>query len=125
MNAQELPVLWMAVPGRLSNNSVSGYRRARCGKRFVRIKKPIVVEDGDKKAQLAHIMVEVNFKIDFKHPALVSKINLLDSIFPAPLTLKRLRETTPGFVDFGTCRKISLALGAGLDNAIALDDYKV
>lgn len=106
----------------------AGIEEQKARKRFIRIKKKIEVKDGDKYVRLEpHDGFKVEFGIDFKHP-LFDKSNqnaILD--FSTTSYVKEIsRARTFGFLaDYEYIRKNNLALGASLDNAIVLDEFKV
>jgi UDP-3-O-[3-hydroxymyristoyl] N-acetylglucosamine deacetylase len=97
-------------------------------KKFIRIKQSIRVEDGDKWAQFEPFDgFKVGFSIDFEHPVFTSGNQFAELDFSTTSFVKEVsRARTFGFVrDVERLRQNELALGASMDNAIALDDYRV
>lgn len=97
-------------------------------KKFIRIKRSIRVEDGDKWAQFEPFDgFKVGFSIDFDHPVFTSGNQFAELDFSTTSFVKEVsRARTFGFVrDVERLRQSELALGASMDNAIALDDYRV
>jgi UDP-3-O-[3-hydroxymyristoyl] N-acetylglucosamine deacetylase len=97
-------------------------------KRFIRIKKRIRVEDGDKFAQFDPFDgFKVSFKIDFDHPAFASREQSASIDFSTTSFLKEIsRARTFGFLrDIEALRQQNLALGGTMDNAVVVDDYRV
>lgn len=101
-------------------------------KRFVRIKLPIEVREGEGPS-LKWALLEpfegfkLSFGIDFKHPA-VDKTGQFASVDFAqtPYTREVARARTFGFMqDVENLRSAGLALGGSLDNAIVMDEYRV
>ena len=97
-------------------------------KRFIKIKKPIKVVQGDKWASLKpHNGFQVAFTIDFDHPVIRSRDqrNVFD--FTCDKYVKEVsRARTFGFVSgLEQLREMGLAKGGSLDNAIGLDDYRI
>jgi UDP-3-O-[3-hydroxymyristoyl] N-acetylglucosamine deacetylase len=97
-------------------------------KKFIRIKQGVKVEDGDKWARFEPFDgFKVGFSIDFEHPVFTTDNQFAELDFSTTSFVKEVsRARTFGFVrDVERLRKNELALGASMDNAIALDDYRV
>jgi UDP-3-O-[3-hydroxymyristoyl] N-acetylglucosamine deacetylase len=97
-------------------------------KRFVRLRRPVEVQDGDKRARLApYEGFRVNFEIEFDHPVFHRHAQRATMDFSTTSFLKEVsRARTFGFIrDMETLRGRNLALGGTLDNAIVLDDYRI
>jgi UDP-3-O-[3-hydroxymyristoyl] N-acetylglucosamine deacetylase len=97
-------------------------------KRFVRVRRPIEVRDGDKWARFAPFEgFRVNFEIEFDHPVFHRHAQRATMDFSTTSFLKEVsRARTFGFMrDMEYLRGRNLALGGTLDNAIVLDDYRI
>lgn len=97
-------------------------------KRFVRIKRPVRVEDGDKYALFEpYDGFKVDFVIDFDHPAFASRTRRATVDLSATSFVKEVsRARTFGFLrDIEALRQRNLAMGGSLDNAVVVDDYRV
>lgn len=97
-------------------------------KRFIRIKKPVKVEDGDKWARFDPFEgFKVSFAIEFDHPVFKSRCQEAVVDFSTTSFVKEVsRARTFGFMrDVELMREKRLALGASLDNAVVVDDYRV
>lgn len=97
-------------------------------KRFIRIKKPIQVEEQDKWARFEPFEgFKVSFTIDFNHPVFNGTPQQAEVDFSSTSFVKEVsRARTFGFMsDFEKLRENNLALGASLDNAIGVDDFRV
>src|SRR3974390_2654763 len=97
-------------------------------KRFVRVKKPVVVRDGDKWARFDPFEgFKINFEIEFDHPICKRRLQRASMDFSTTSFLKEIsRARTFGFMrDLEALRARNLALGGSLDNAIVLDDFRV
>ena len=97
-------------------------------KRFLRIKRPVRVEDGDKWACFEPFSgFKVSFSIDFEHPAFTSRAQSATIDFSSTSFVKEVsRARTFGFLrDIEMLRQHNLALGGSLDNAVVVDDYRV
>lgn len=97
-------------------------------KRFIRITKPIVVEEQDKWARFEPFDgFKVGFTIDFDHPVFSGTPQKAEIDFSSTSFVKEVsRARTFGFMsDFEKLRASNLALGASLDNAIGVDEFRV
>jgi UDP-3-O-[3-hydroxymyristoyl] N-acetylglucosamine deacetylase len=106
----------------------AGIEQQDAFKRFIRVKKSVLVEDGDKWARFdAFEGFKVNFEIEFDHPIFKRRLQRATMDFSTTSFLKEIsRARTFGFMrDLETLRAHNLALGGTLDNAIVLDDVGV
>ncbi len=106
----------------------AGIEEQSAPKRFIRIKKAILVEDGDKWARFEPFEgFKVGFTIDFQHPAFRRASSSAEIDFSTTSFVKEVsRARTFGFMrDIEYLRERNLALGGSMDNAIVLDDYRV
>ncbi|BBL60453.1 UDP-3-O-acyl-N-acetylglucosamine deacetylase [Methylomonas koyamae] len=97
-------------------------------KQYIRIKREVKVEDGDKWAAfLPFEGFKVTFTIDFEHPAFSDHLKTAVMDFSTTTFVKEVaRARTFGFMkDIEFLRENNLALGGSLDNAIVVDDDKV
>ena len=97
-------------------------------KRFIRIKRPVSIEEGDKFALFEPFEgFKVEFSIDFDHPAFNSRAQAASVDFSTTSFVKEVsRARTFGFLrDIEALRQQSLALGGSMDNAVVVDDYRV
>ncbi|UJF19614.1 UDP-3-O-acyl-N-acetylglucosamine deacetylase [Vibrio sp. SS-MA-C1-2] len=97
-------------------------------KKFIRIKKTVRVEDGDKWAELRpYNGFRLDFAIDFAHPAIDGEQQSLVMDFSTQDFIKNIsRARTFGFMrDIEYLQSQNLCLGGSFDNAIVLDDYRI
>lgn len=97
-------------------------------KQFIRIKKPVKVEDGDKWVQFVPFDgFKVSMSIDFQHPVFKGETMQTEIDFSSTSFVKEVsRARTFGFMNqIEYLRSQNLALGGSHDNAIVLDDYRV
>ncbi len=97
-------------------------------KRYIRIKKAIRVEEGEKWAAFSPFEgFKVTFTIDFEHPAFGEDVKTATMDFSTTTFVKEIsRARTFGFMkDIEFLRKNNLVLGGSLDNAIVVDDDKI
>jgi UDP-3-O-[3-hydroxymyristoyl] N-acetylglucosamine deacetylase len=97
-------------------------------KRFVRIRRVVRVEEGDKWAEFRPFDgFKVNFELEFDHPVFRRHAQRASMDFSTTSFLKEVsRARTFGFMrDIEMLRSQNLALGGTMDNAIVMDDYRV
>lgn len=128
VSAPEVPIMDGSAGHFVFLLQSAGLEEQNAPKRFVRIKKSVRVEDGDKWAQFQpYDGFKVNLEIEFKHPLFEKNLQTASMDFSTTTFLKEVsRARTFGFMrDVETMRKHNLALGGTLDNAIVLDDFRV
>lgn len=106
----------------------AGIEEQNKAKRFIRIKKSVRVEDGDKWAGFEPFDgFKVGFTIDFDHPIFQRSTSSAEIDFSTTSFVKEVsRARTFGFMkDIEHLRERNLVLGGSMDNAIVLDDYRV
>jgi UDP-3-O-[3-hydroxymyristoyl] N-acetylglucosamine deacetylase len=106
----------------------AGIEEQSTPKRFIRIKRRLRVDDGDKWAEFKPFDgFKVNFEIEFNHPMFQKRSQTASMDFSTTSFLKEVsRARTFGFMrDLESLRARNLALGGNMDNAIVLDDFRV
>lgn len=128
VDSPEIPIMdGSALPFVYLIQSV-GIETLNVAKRFIRIKKPIRVEEGDKWAELTpHQGFKVNFAIEFDHPVIANTSQTMTMDLSSCSFIKEIsRARTFGFMrDIEFLRSHDLALGGSLENAIVLDEYRM
>ncbi len=106
----------------------AGVAEQEVARRYIEILEPVRVEMGDKFAELLpNPHFEVDFTIDFSHPAIPDdqcrvRMKLDDEDFLSHIS----RARTFGFAyEVETLRSMGLAQGGSMENAVVLDEYKV
>lgn len=128
VNANEVPIMDGSAGPFVFLIQSAGIEEQAAPKKFIKIKKTIEVSDGDKIARLEpHDGFTIRFGIDFDHPVIRRANQESELAFSMMSYVKEVsRARTFGFLaDFEWLRANNLALGANLDNAIALDEFKV
>jgi UDP-3-O-[3-hydroxymyristoyl] N-acetylglucosamine deacetylase len=128
LTAPEVPIMDGSAAPFVFLLQSAGIEEQSAAKRFIRILRPVVVEEGDKWARLTpHDGFRVNFEIDFDHPVLRKHRQKASLDFSTTAFLKEIsRARTFGFLrDVETLRSHDLALGGSMDNAIVMDEYRV
>jgi UDP-3-O-[3-hydroxymyristoyl] N-acetylglucosamine deacetylase len=128
LTAAEIPIMDGSAAPFVFLLQSAGIEEQNAPKRFIRVAKPVEVEEGDKWARLApHDGFRVNFEIDFDHPVLRKHRQRVSLDFSTTSFLREIsRARTFGFLrDLETLRARDLTLGGSLDNAIVMDEYRV
>lgn len=97
-------------------------------KRFIRIKRPVEVREGDKIARFEpYDGYRLSFTIDFNHPSIPSSQSEAAVEFSTDNYIREVsRARTFGFMrDLEYMRERNLGLGGSMDNAIVLDEFRV
>ncbi len=128
IDSPEIPIMdGSALPFVYLIQSV-GIKTLAVAKRFIRIKKSIRVEEGDKWAELKpHNGFKINFAIEFEHPVISKTCQTMSMDLSSCSFIKEIsRARTFGFMrDIEFLRSHNLALGGSLENAIVLDEYRM
>ncbi|MGH8851677.1 MAG: UDP-3-O-acyl-N-acetylglucosamine deacetylase [Casimicrobiaceae bacterium] len=106
----------------------AGVEEQQAAKRYLRIKAPVEVRDGDKWARFEpHHGFVLDFTIDFPHPVFGSENRHVVIDFAEHSYTKEVsRARTFGFMqDVEAMRAAGLALGGSLQNAVVLDETRV
>ena len=128
LSAAEVPIMDGSAGPFVFLVQSAGIEEQSAPKRFVRIKQPVVVRDGDKWARFEPFDgFKVGISIDFNNPLFTSSTSRAEIDFSTTSFVKEVsRARTFGFMkDIEYLRERNLALGGSMDNAIVLDDYRV
>jgi len=128
VSASELPLMDGSASPFVFLLQSAGIEEQDAYKKFIRILKPITVEDGDKVATLKpHSGFKLSFTIDFDHPAIGEDVQSTSVDFSTTAFIKEIcRARTFGFMkDIEYFKTNNLARGANMENAVVLDEYRV
>jgi UDP-3-O-[3-hydroxymyristoyl] N-acetylglucosamine deacetylase len=128
IDASEVPILDGSAAPFVFLLQSAGIEEQNAPRRFIRLKKAVRVEDGDKWAEITPYMgFRLSFKIDFEHPVLQRSGNEISIDFAETSYIKEIsRARTFGFMqEVEYLRANGLALGGSLDNAIVMDEFRV
>ncbi len=128
VSAAEVPIMDGSAGPFVFLIQSAGIQEQNAPKRFIRIKRSIVVEDDDKWTRFdAFNGFKVEFSIAFDHPLFKGCNQSAVVDFSTTSFVKEVsRARTFGFMrDLEYLRARRLALGGTLDNAIVLDDYRI
>jgi UDP-3-O-[3-hydroxymyristoyl] N-acetylglucosamine deacetylase len=128
VDAPELPILDGSAGPFVFLIRSAGIEEQDAPKVFVRVKKAVKVEDGDKWARLdPYEGFRLTFSIVFQHPVMQKSGTSVTVDFADDAYVQEVaRARTFGFMqDVEAMQSIGLALGGSLDNAIVMDEYRV
>ncbi|CBV41852.1 UDP-3-O-acyl-N-acetylglucosamine deacetylase [Halomonas elongata] len=128
VSAPEVPIMDGSAGPFVFLIQSAGIAEQDAPKQFIRIKREVVVRDGDKEAMfLPYQGFKVSFAIDFDHPVFEEQKQTATVDFSTTSFVKEVsRARTFGFMrDLEHLRSNNLALGGSLDNAIVVDDYRI
>ncbi|HEY8681717.1 MAG TPA: UDP-3-O-acyl-N-acetylglucosamine deacetylase, partial [Rhodanobacter sp.] len=128
LSAPEVPIMDGSAGPFVFLLQSAGIEEQNVAKRFIRIKKSVKVQEGDKWASFDPFEgFKVGFSIDFNHPIISKRTSRAEIDFSTTSFVKEVsRARTFGFMrDIEMLREHNLALGGSMDNAVVLDDYRV
>lgn len=128
VNAAEIPIMDGSAAPFVFLIQSAGIREQNAAKKYIRILKPIRVEQNGKYVQFVpHNGYKVTFTIDFDHPVFNDKPQTVNFDFSGTSYVKQVcRARTFGFLsDYEKLREADLAKGGSLDNAVVVDNYRV
>lgn len=128
VSASEVPIMDGSAGPFVFLIQSAGVEEQNVAKRFIRIKRPVEVKEGDKVARFEPFNgFKVSFGIDFDHPAMSTDSRRSEIDFSSTSFVKEVsRARTFGFLrDIENLRESGLALGGSMDNAIVVDDFRV
>jgi len=128
LNAPEVPIMDGSAGPFVFLVQSAGIEEQSAHKRFIRIKRTVIVEEGDKWVRFdPYDGFKVSFEIDFDHPVFKYRTQRATVDFSSVSFVKEVsRARTFGFLrDIEKLRAKNLALGGSLDNAVVVDDYRI
>lgn len=128
LSAPEVPIMDGSAGPFVFLIQSAGIHEQDAAKKFIRVKQPVQVQEGDKMARLEpYDGFRLSFGIDFKHPVVRSSGQSAVMDFSTTSFVREVaRARTFGFMrDVEFMRSRNLALGGSLDNAVVLDEFRV
>lgn len=128
LTAEEVPIMDGSSSPFVFLIQSAGLEEQNAQKRFMRVKKPIQVVDGDKWARFEpYEGFRMDFSIDFNHPVMQKAAQRVSIDFATTSYVKDIaRARTFGFMqEVEYLRTQGLGLGGSLDNAIVVDEFNV
>jgi len=128
VSASEIPIMDGSAGPFVFLIQSAGIEEQNVPKKFIRIKRRIEVKQGDKWVRFEPFEgFKVNLQIDFDHPIFQQTPQSAEINFSQNAFVKEIsRARTFGFMhEIESLRENNLALGASLDNVIAMDEYRI
>ena len=128
VSAPEVPIMDGSAGPFVFLLQSAGIAEQNAAKKFIRIKKPVTIEDGDKVASfLPFDGFKVSFTIDFDHPVFRDRTAHAEVDFSTASFVREIsRARTFGFMhEIEYLRSRGLARGGSVDNAIVVDEYRI
>ena len=128
LDAAEVPILDGSAAPFVFLIQSAGIEEQSAAKKFIRVKKPIEVRDGDKWARFSpYEGYRLKFSIVFNHPAIDRTGQEVTIDFAENSYVREVaRARTFGFMqEVEWLRENGLAQGGGLENAVVLDEFRV
>ena len=128
VDAPEIPIMDGSAASFVFLIQSAGVVEQNAPRRFIRVKKPIEIRDGDKWVKLEpHFGFKLMFSIDFNHPAIDATEQVVEvDLAREPFVASVARARTFGFVnEVEALRAAGLAMGGNFENAIVMDEYRV
>lgn len=128
LTAPEVPIMDGSAGPFVFLIQSAGVQEQSAPKRFIRIRKSIEIQDGDKWVRFEPWDgFKVSFTIDFDHPIFRNSTQVACIDFSTTSFVKEIsRARTFGFMrQIEALRQNGLALGGGLDNAVVMDDFRI
>lgn len=128
LSAPEVPIMDGSAGPFVFLIQSAGIQEQAASKKFIRIKRPVEVRDGDKVARFEpYDGFRLGFTVEFKHPAIPAAHSRAEVDFSSTSYIKEVsRARTFGFMrDLEFMRERNLGLGGSMDNAIVLDEFRV
>jgi UDP-3-O-[3-hydroxymyristoyl] N-acetylglucosamine deacetylase len=126
VDSKELPIMDGSSAPFVDAIDEAGIRELNAPRRFIKVLKPIRVEDGDCWGEITpHSGFHLDVEIDFETPV-IGRQRIVHEMSPGVFRHELSRARTFGFMsDVERLWKAGLALGANLSNTVALGDDRV
>ena len=128
LSATEVPIMDGSAGPFVFLMQSAGIAEQSAAKRFIRIRRPVEVRDGDKWARFTpYDGFKIDFEIEFDHPVFKRHHQRAAIDFATTSFLREIsRARTFGFMrDMEFLRSMNLGRGGSLDNAIVLDEFRI
>ena len=128
LSAPEVPIMDGSASPFVFLLQSAGIEEQAALKRYIRVKKPVVVEAGDKWVRFdPYNGFRLDFTISFNHPVFEASRQRVVVDFADTSYIKEVsRARTFGFMeDVEAMRAKGLALGGSMENAIVMDEFRI
>jgi UDP-3-O-[3-hydroxymyristoyl] N-acetylglucosamine deacetylase len=126
LDGEEIPIMDGSAEPFVDAIDEAGVRELDANRRYIKVLRPVRVEDGDAWGELhPYDGFRVDVEIDFKTP-LIGHQRIDVDVTPRSFVNKLCRARTFGFMkDVKYLWSVGRALGASLDNTVALGDDRI
>lgn len=126
VDSKELPIMDGSSASFVDAIDEAGIRELSAPRRFIKVLKPIRVEDGDCFGEISpHSGFQLDVEINFETP-LIGRQRIVHEMSPGIFRHELSRARTFGFMsDVERLWKAGLALGANLSNTVAIGEDRV
>jgi UDP-3-O-[3-hydroxymyristoyl] N-acetylglucosamine deacetylase len=128
VSAPELPIMDGSAAPFVFLLQSAGVEEQDAPKRFIRIRKPVSVRQGDAEASLRpHDGFRIAYTLEYDHPVLRQHRQTASVEFSTMAYVREVsRARTFGFLaDYEKLRAMNLARGGSLDNAVVMDESRI
>lgn len=128
LSAPEVPIMDGSAGPFVFLLQSAGVLEQSVPRKYIRIRKPLVVRDQDKWVRLEPFNgFKVTFKIDFDHPIMQNSVQEAVVDFSSTSFVKEVsRARTFGFMEeLEALRNVGLARGGSFDNAVVMDSFHI
>jgi UDP-3-O-[3-hydroxymyristoyl] N-acetylglucosamine deacetylase len=128
ISAEEVPIMDGSAGPFVFLLQSAGIEEQPKAKKYIRVKKPVVIQAGDKIARLEPFNgFKLSFSIEFNHPVFEQSASQVEIDFAKVSFVKEVaRARTFGFThEVEMMRERGLGRGGSLDNVIVIDDFRV
>lgn len=128
VSAEEVPIMDGSAAPFVFLLQSAGIEEQDRPKQYLRVKKPVVIQAGDKVARLEPFNgFKLSFSIEFNHPVFAQSASQVEIDFAKVSFVKEVaRARTFGFThEVEMMRERGLGRGGSLDNVIVIDDFHV
>ena len=126
INSQEVPILDGSAKLFVEAISKAGIKNSNASIKIIKINKKIEFTDGNKKISIepSKISLDIDFELKYENPLIGTQRNLV-KVFESDLTDVFNSRTFCLFEDVEKLKKMGLAKGGNLDNAIVVKNKKI
>ena len=126
INSQEVPILDGSAKDFVEKIKLSGIRSSDVPIKIIKIEKKVFVKDGNKTMSIEpnKISLDIDFEIRYKNELIGNQRNLIN-VYEADLSEIFNSRTFCVYEDIENLKKMNLAKGGSLENALVVKENKV
>ena len=126
IDSQEVPILDGSAKGFVEKIKLSGIRSSDVPIKIIKIEKKVFIKDGNKTMSIEpnKISLDIDFEIKYKNKLIGNQRNLVN-VYEADLSEIFNSRTFCVYEDIENLKKMNLAKGGSLENALVVKENKV